>query len=122
MIVRSGNKIFPLNIENLILSLPEVDKCSIVGMPDKEERHVPIAYIVLAEEANGNEEEITQKIEALIKENMPDFAIPAKFIFRNDLPLTDMSKINFKELEQESLDYVENESKIIKENMVAIKK
>ena len=53
---------------------------------------------------------------------MPDFAIPAKFIFRNDLPLTDMSKINFKELEQESLDYVENESKIIRENMVAIKK
>ena len=122
MIVRSGNKIFPLNIENLILSLPEVDKCSIVGMPDKEERHVPVAYVVLTEEANGNEEEITEKIESLIKENMPDFAIPAKFIFRNDLPLTDMSKINFKELEQESLDYVENESKIIRENMVAIKK
>ena len=122
MIVRSGNKIFPLNIENLILSIPEVDKCSIVGMPDKDERYVPVAYIVLTEDAIGNEEAIIQKVEKKIKENMPDFAIPTKFIFRNDLPLTDMSKIDFKELEQESLDYVDNNSKIIKKNMVAIKK
>ena len=122
MIVRSGNKIFPLNIENLILSIPEVDKCSIVGMPDKEERHVPVAYIVLNEEGIDKEEIIANQIEKIINENMPDFCVPTKFIYRNELPLTGMSKIDFKELEQESLDYIDTDSKIIKENAKAIKK
>ena len=38
MIVRSGNKLFPSNIENLLVSMQEISQCSIVGMPDEKEK------------------------------------------------------------------------------------
>ena len=77
-------------------------------MPNKEEKTVPVAYIVL----NDDAVELTQivsNIKNKILETMPDFNIPYKFIFTDEIPLTDMAKVNFKLLEDESIDYVERE-------------
>lgn len=108
LIVRKGNKIFPINIEKSICELSEIENCAVVGMPNKEEKTVPVAYIVL----NDDAEELTQivsNIKNKILETMPDFNIPYKFIFTDEIPLTDMAKVNFKLLEDESIDYVERE-------------
>ena len=102
MIVRSGNKIFPSNIENLILSNEMIEQIAIVQMENDKERHVPVAHIVIKEEFSGLEELIVEKLEKLIKENMPEHCIPYMYIFRNDLPLTGLQKIDFKKIEKES--------------------
>lgn len=103
MIVRSGNKIFPSDIENLILSLDEISMCSIVGAPDEKEKTIPVAHIVLKEEFSDiSKEELIDKINKVIIKEYPEFMIPKQYVFRSDLPLTLMTKVDFKQLELES--------------------
>ena len=103
MIVRSGNKIFPANVENLVMQIPEIINCAIVGYADEIERKVPVIHIVLADNCQKGKEEIVEQIKNLIKLNLPDFNIPTKYIFRNELPLTGINKVDFKTLESEEL-------------------
>ena len=114
MIVRSGNKIFPSNLEENILKINGVENCAVVGMPDEVERHVPVAFLVLKE---GIEEEEINNIIYQIKQNiskkLPLFNIPVKFFITNTLPLTTINKIDFKRLESECLAYVEDINEII---------
>ena len=103
MIVRSGNKIFPANTENIVLKLNEIDNCAIVGIDDDIERKVPVIHIVLKKEIVESKEEIVEKIKKIISDNLPEFNIPVKFVFRESMPLTSINKIDFKKLEQEEL-------------------
>lgn len=113
MIVRSGNKIFPSNIENIILTIPGIEQCSIVAMPDSKEKSSPIAHIVVSSEYKDREEELIPLIEQEILSSMPDFNIPKKYVFRESIPITEMSKVDFKALENESVDFSQSEDKII---------
>ncbi len=42
-------------------------------------------------------------IKKLISENLPEFNIPTKYIFRDEMPLTGINKIDFRKLEEEEL-------------------
>lgn len=106
MIVRNGNKLFPSNIENIMMRNPAIDSCAIVQMEDEVERHVPIAHVVLKPEFAGMENEIISTVEQEIAAEMPDFNIPSTYVFRDELPLTDLQKIDFKQLEADSKDYI----------------
>ena len=108
MIVRSGNKIFPSNIENLIMKVDGIKQCSIVEMPDLQEKSAPIAHLVVDEKMIDEKERLIDEIERLITEKMPAFNIPKKYVFRDSIPITEMSK-----LELESVNYVSEEEKIV---------
>lgn len=108
LIVRNGNKIFPSTVEDIIRQNKLITGISIVSMPDEKERHVPIAYLTIDDNSIGHEEEIVNSIESTIKEKLPDFNIPVKYIFKSSLPLTNINKIDFKELEEESLEYLDS--------------
>ena len=56
---------------------------------------------------------LKEQIEKLISSSFPEFNIPKKYIFRDELPLTGMSKIDFKQLELESLEFIDNKSDLI---------
>ncbi len=113
MIVRAGNKLFPSHIENTIMLIPGIEQCSIVSMPDKDEKSSPIAHIVISEELKGKEEEIVKTIEKIIASHLPLYNIPKKYVFRENIPLTEMTKVDFKMLELESVDFSQQEEQII---------
>lgn len=102
MIVRSGNKIFPTTVENIMMRNSSIENCAIVQMDDSVERHIPVAHIVIKEEYRGMEDIIVEQIEEEISKELPSYNIPTAYVFRENLPLTDLQKINFKELEEES--------------------
>ena len=113
MIVRAGNKLFPSTIENFIMTIPGIEQCSIVGMPDQNEKSAPIAHIILKKEYIGKENEIIREIEKVVSSNLPEFNIPKKYVFREEIPVTEMAKVDFKQLELESLDFSQNVNRII---------
>ena len=77
--------------------------CSIVGAPDEKEKTIPVAHIVLKEEFSDiSKEELIDKINKVIIKEYPEFMIPKQYVFRSDLPLTLMTKVDFKQLELES--------------------
>ena len=116
LIVRNGNKIFPSSVEDIIRQNNLISGVSIVSMPDEVERHIPIAYITVENEGYGFEKDIIDSIESTIKEKLPDFNIPAKYVFKTSLPLTNINKIDFKALEEESLLYLNSDKIIINYN------
>lgn len=103
MIVRNGNKIFPTNVENLILQNNNISNCVIVGVDDPIERKVPIIHIVLSENCTKSLDEIIEYIKQIICQNLPIFNVPKKYVFRDELPLTSINKVDFKALENEQL-------------------
>lgn len=114
MIVRSGNKIFPSNIEELILKVENVENCAVVGIPDEIERHVPVATLVLKDGINESEiNNMILQIEQNISKVLPHFNVPVKFFIRNSLPLTTINKVDFKRLENDYSIYADNPNKVI---------
>ena len=113
MIVRSGNKIFPSEIENIIKTIPEIDSCAVVQMDNEKERHVPVAHMVVKKEYRGMEEEFIKIANEKISKEMPDFNIPYLYVFRDDIPLTGIQKVDFKKLEEENKAYVKTDAKAL---------
>ena len=106
IIVSNGSKIFPTTIENIISKHPEVLTCTIVGAKHKSLRNVPVAHIVLNDK-NTNLDILVSKIDNEIKKELPDYYLPYIYIFRKEMPLTSIDKIDYKSLENESYSFKE---------------
>ena len=103
IIVRAGQKIFPVNDENVILKNKNIETCSYVGVPDDVDRCVPALHIVLSEDCECSLEEIVEQIKEAILKELPCYDIPKYFIFRDELPKTNINKVDVKSLEAEEL-------------------
>ena len=113
IINRSGMKIFPDKVENVLITHPAVEACSVVGLVHKEERHVPIANVKLKEGFTLNNR-LKEQLQTLCAEKLFDYALPYEYIEIEEMPLTPIGKVNYRALEQ--LDYellAPNDSKIL---------
>ena len=121
MIIRSGFKVYPSEIENVISKLDYVRSCSVVGVPSEEEGMVPVTFVVLEDKYKNQNLEETIKdsiLENISKSELMEYSYPADFEFRDDLPLTPVGKIDFKKLIKEYLDeHKEVNSKIYSFNI-----
>lgn len=99
MIVRSGNKIFPATVESVIMQHPSVLNCAVVQMRHKEERHVPVAFLVINKDTATD---IISELKTKIGDVLPEFNIPYQFVIKDELPLTGINKIDFRALECEA--------------------
>ncbi len=113
IIVRNGNKIFPADLEKLIMSLEFVESCAVVAMPDESERNVPILNVVLKPDFYDYGNEIMQKINSLIKNNYPIYYLPKKIIIRKTMPLTVINKIDFISLEKDNESLKNNDDALV---------
>lgn len=105
-----GYKIKPHEVENIIKRYSEIQYCIISSVYDSEKfGNVAIADIVLQDNSIPTREEQVNLVEKLIQNqfiNNPDVSarqIPAWFRFRENLPLTVNSKVNYNALAKEPL-------------------
>lgn len=104
MIVSNGSKIFPISIESVICKNPYVESCVVVGAEHKTLRHVPVAHIVLNDN-NIDKEKLIDELNFEIKKELPDYYLPFIYVFRRNMPLTSIDKIDYKMLEQEKYSF-----------------
>ena len=104
MIVSNGSKIFPISIESIICKNPYVESCVVVGAEHKTLRHVPVAHIVLNDN-NIDKEKLIDELNSEIKKELPDYYLPFIYVFRRNMPLTSIDKIDYKMLEQEKYSF-----------------
>lgn len=104
MIVSNGSKIFPISIESIICKNPYVESCVVVGAEHKALRHVPVAHIVLNDN-NIDKEKLIDELNSEIKNELPDYYLPFIYVFRRNMPLTSIDKIDYKMLEQEKYSF-----------------
>lgn len=114
MIIRSGYKVFPSMLENVVSKNEYIQSCSAVAIPSEQEGTAPVVVSVLEEQYRnkGLEDIVKDNLYALIEEELPDYMYPVNIVFRDSMPLTSVGKIDYLTLQK---DYVE-EFGIIKEN------
>jgi len=103
MIRYDGFKIFPSLIESVIGSHKAVEACKVVAIADSGHRQgkLPKAHIVLKDDFKPYQEQIMLEIQELCATQLPEYAQPVDYKFRNSLPLTPIGKIDYLALENE---------------------
>ncbi len=100
LIKYKGYSVFAREIEEVVVSHPQVKAAGIVGVPDPKVGQYIKAYIVLFPEGRGmvSEEDIVN----YCRERLAHYKIPNLVEFRGELPKTDVGKISRRELREES--------------------
>jgi len=93
MIIVSGFKVFPNEVEEVLSLMPGILECAVVGTPDAETGEAVKAFIV-KEHEHLTEEQVL----AYCKQQMTNYKRPRKIIFRSDLPKSNVGKILRREL------------------------
>ncbi len=102
LIKYKGYSVFAREIEEVIISHPQVKMAGIVGIPEPKVGQYVKAYVVLFPEGRGkiSEEDIVN----YCRERLAHYKVPSVVEFRGELPKTDVGKISRRELREESAD------------------
>ncbi|MDO4507933.1 MAG: AMP-binding protein [Candidatus Saccharibacteria bacterium] len=100
MIISSGYNIYPTQLESVINSHEAVLTSTVIGIDHKYKGQVPKAFIVLKPNHKASKR-VETEIRELLGRNVPIYALPAAYEFRDKLPTTLVGKVAFKKLEEE---------------------
>lgn len=89
MINRGGNKVFPTEVEEVLLSVPGIRDAAVVAVPDDRLGELPVAFVV---------GEAHQDLEAICREYLVPYKVPARFEWVEQLPRNDAGKVLRREL------------------------
>ena len=101
LIKSSGYRIGPFEIESVIMELPYVLECAVVGVPDPTRGQVVKAYIVLTRGKTGSEE-LVKEIQEYVKHRTAPYKYPRQVEFIKEMPKTVSGKIRRSVLRGES--------------------
>ncbi|MGE0009204.1 MAG: class I adenylate-forming enzyme family protein [Candidatus Babeliales bacterium] len=97
LISNKGFKIYPQEIENVLLSHPSVLMAAVIGVKDGGSDEIPVAYVTLKHVLKDAQAEL----HALCAQQLATYKIPRMFIVKSALPITAMGKIDKKQLRAE---------------------
>jgi long-chain acyl-CoA synthetase len=98
MIVVSGFKVFPNEIEDVMAALPGVRECAAIGLPDERSGEVVVLFIVRKDPS------LTEAaIKQYCHDNLTAYKRPRHVYFRDELPKTNVGKILRRALRDELL-------------------
>ena len=100
MIISSGYNIYPTHLESIINSHEAVLTSTVIGVDHHYKGQVPKAFVVLKPGYKAGKR-IEREIRELLERNVPIYALPASYEFRDKLPTTLVGKVAFKKLEEE---------------------
>jgi len=89
MVIRGGFNVYPREVEEVLMSHPQVSLAAVIGVPDEQYGEEIKAFIVPAAGADIDETELL----AWSKENMANYKYPRLIEFRDTLPMNATGKI-----------------------------
>ncbi len=95
-IIKSGGyKISALEIEEVLRTHPEIKDCGVVGIPDEEWGEIIVAALVPAKTSLD-----IAPLKTWLKDKMPAYRIPKKYLLLEDLPRNTLGKVTKNELKK----------------------
>lgn len=89
MIIRAGENVYPVEVEEVLYQIPELLEAAVVGIPHTVYGEVPKAFIVLKEGQTLTEEEIT----SFCSKRLAKYKLPEEVIFIDTLPRNASGKV-----------------------------
>ena len=96
LIIRAGENVSPLAIENILINHPAILEAAVVGIPDERTGERVKAYVVLRQQTSATGSEL----KSYCRKNLPAFMTPDDFQFMKELPKTATGKILKAELKK----------------------
>ena len=93
MIIVSGFKVFPNDVEDVVCCHPKVKECAAVGIPSEKSGEVVKLYVVKKESSLTKNELLDY-----CRENLTGYKMPKEIEFRESLPKSNVGKILRREL------------------------
>ena len=90
MVKSGGISIYPLEIESIIYSHPEVLEAAVIGVPDEQWGEAVKAVVVVKPDSTVRAENLL----AFCKERLSAYKVPKSVEFRTSLPHTEIGKVN----------------------------
>jgi long-chain acyl-CoA synthetase len=91
MITIGGLKVFPAEVERVLIDHPSVTQAAVVGVPDPVFGEQVIAYLVLDSNADAHSE--IPKIEHHAKSNLGNYKVPRRLVVVEELPRNPSGKV-----------------------------
>ena len=99
VITSSGYRIGPAEIEDCLLTHPDVATCGVVGKPDPLRTEIVKAYVVLKEGATVDAE----TLQTWVKTRLASYSYPREVAFLDALPMTVTGKVIRRELKARAM-------------------
>ncbi|WP_224333772.1 acyl-CoA synthetase [Haloprofundus halobius] len=92
VILTSGYRVGPMEVEKAILQHPAVEQAGVVGVPDDTRGEAIKAFVQPTGETT-DEEKLREEIEKLVRERLAAYEYPRYIEFADELPTTSTGKI-----------------------------
>ncbi|WP_166351786.1 AMP-binding protein [Phytoactinopolyspora limicola] len=101
MIVSSGYNIAGPEVEQALLSHPDVAECAVIGVPDEDRGQLVKAIVVLSDQISPDDD-TARKLQDHVKSQIAPYKYPRAVEFRASLPKTQSGKLQRYRLRQEA--------------------
>ncbi len=95
MVTVSDVNVFPEEIEQTILRLPEVTQCAALAVPDARRGHQIVCFLQAAEDAD-----LEPHLRRVCRDALGSQAVPRRFVFVADLPMLPAGKPDLQALQR----------------------
>jgi len=92
MIISGGYNIAGPEIEEVLLSHPDVTECGVVGVPDEARGQIVKAFVILRDGASADETK-ARELQDLVKRQIAPYKYPRAVEFVTSLPRTNTGKL-----------------------------
>ena len=90
IIIRGGENIGPGEVEEVVAAHPSVLECAVVGVPDEMLGEVPVACVVLADDAGDDP---AGALRTHCRARLARFKVPTRFVRVDEIPKTASGKV-----------------------------
>lgn len=97
MIIVSGFNVYPNEVEDVIVRMPQVREAAVVGLADSHSGEAVTAFVVKRDEALTAEQ-----VREHCRQMLTGYKVPKRVVFRDDLPKSNVGKILRRVLREEA--------------------
>lgn len=92
--IRGGYNVYPAEVEAALGDHPSVAQVAVVGAPDPVLGEVGVAFLVLADGADGDPVALLAALREVARSSLADYKAPDRVVVVDGLPLTSMMKVD----------------------------
>jgi long-chain acyl-CoA synthetase len=100
LIITGGENVFPREVEEALYTIPEVEECAVIGLPDREWGERVAAFIV----AKPGQTVSPDSVKAYLKTRLSPFKVPKEYIITTEFPKSQAGKILKREVKREYIE------------------
>ena len=103
MIAVGGLKVYPAEVERILLDVDEIAQAAVVGFPDEVFGEQVVAFLVLTGARSTTEEELVPTIQQHCRDHLANYKVPKHYLVVDELPRNPSGKILKRKLREHEL-------------------